>query len=106
MKHYCISLFPPSSVCVGSELRKAAYTTHNLFTLQYVRDKSIPLSLLRSARGLAFLTVAKGGLVFGGRFGTGLVIAKLPSGKWSAPCAIGTLGVSWGALAGAELTVQ
>ena len=46
--------------------------------------------------------------------GTGLVIAKLPDtadpsllasgGGWSAPTAIGTVGVSWGAVIGLDVT--
>ena len=95
----------PFSLTMGSEIRKAAYSTHNLFSLKWIKDKSIPLTLLRSARGLAFLTVFKGGMVFGGSFGSGLVIAKLPSGRWSAPTAIGTIGARWGALIGGDLTV-
>ena len=38
------------------------------------------------------------------KFGTGLVISKLPDGTWSGPSAIGTFGVSWGFLAGADIT--
>lgn len=51
-----------------------------------------------------FLTVLKAGLVFCGRVGTGLVIAKQRDGSWSAPSAIGLLGLGWGAQIGAELT--
>lgn len=36
-------------------------------------------------------------------FGTGLIVARLPSGDWSAPSAIGTVGISYGPLIGAEL---
>ncbi len=39
--------------------------------------------------------------------GTGLVISRLPpqyGGGWSAPCAISTVGVSWGAVIGIEVT--
>lgn len=38
------------------------------------------------------------------RAGTGLVIARLPSGDWSAPSAIGTGGMGFGGQAGAEVT--
>lgn len=51
-----------------------------------------------------FLTVIKVGFVFTGRIGTGLVVARLPDGRWSAPSAIGTAGVGWGAQIGGELT--
>ena len=79
-------------------------------------DQSIPLDLLRAARGLMFLTVIKAGVVVSARAGTGLLVARLdaaaPRGsggqgcgsstsasnsadgstpQWSAPCAIGTV---------------
>ena len=61
----------PFSSTLGSEIRKAAYSTHNLFSqpLHYVRDKAIPLRLLATAKGLAFITVMKGGFIFAPRFG-------------------------------------
>lgn len=43
-------------------------------------------------------------MVLAPKFGTGLVIAKLPNGTWSGPSAIGTFGVTWGLLAGADFT--
>lgn len=64
----------------------------------------IPARLLEQAKGIAVLTVCKGGFVVGGEFGTGLVVARLSADKWSAPSAIGTFGVSWGALAGAQIS--
>lgn len=61
----------PYAGTLGSEIRKAAYSTHNLFSqaLYYVRDKAIPLRFLASAKGLAFLTVVKGGFIFAPRMG-------------------------------------
>jgi lipid-binding SYLF domain-containing protein len=41
-----------------------------------VKDSSIPTELLSRAKGLAFLTVVKGGFIFSGSLGTGLVIAR------------------------------
>jgi len=65
----------------------------------------IPARLLEQARGVAFLTVMKVGMGFTGiEFGTGLVVARLPDDTWSPPCAIGTAGVSWGALVGLQLS--
>ena len=94
----------PFSLTLGSEIRKATYSLHNLFTSEWIEDKSIPAQLMESARGIAFLTIGKGGVMLAPKFGTGLVIAKSPDGTWSAPVAIGTFGVSWGLLAGADLT--
>eukprot|EP00529_Nitzschia_sp_RCC80_P002171 CAMPEP_0113491598 /NCGR_PEP_ID=MMETSP0014_2-20120614/27637_1 /TAXON_ID=2857 /ORGANISM="Nitzschia sp." /LENGTH=555 /DNA_ID=CAMNT_0000385391 /DNA_START=59 /DNA_END=1722 /DNA_ORIENTATION=- /assembly_acc=CAM_ASM_000159 len=90
-------------------------------------DQSIPLDLLRAARGLMFLTVIKAGVVVSARAGTGLLVARLDaaasadssgggnsssanspeersSPHWSAPCAIGTVGMGWGMLAGGEVS--
>jgi len=46
-----------------------------------------------------------------GRIGTGLLIARVDDGeqsqsqqKWSAPCALGTIGMGWGMLAGGDIT--
>jgi hypothetical protein len=57
----------------------------------------IPARLLQEARGIATLTIVKGGFgLVGGEFGTGLVVARLPGGRWTAPSAIGAAGISWG----------
>ena len=44
------------------------------------------------------------GCIVTGRLGTGLVVAKLPDGSWSAPSAIATAGIGWGAQIGGEVT--
>lgn len=58
----------------------------------------VPARLLEQAKGVAVMTVVKGGFGLAGlEFGTGLVVARLGDDQqWSAPCAIGTAGVSWG----------
>ncbi|ROT36260.1 SH3 domain-containing protein [Sodiomyces alkalinus F11] len=59
----------------------------------------------RSMRpGLAILTVLKAGFLGSGRFGSGLVVARLPDGSWSAPSAIATVGGGVGGQIGFELT--
>uniref|UniRef100_A0A7S1C1S4 Ysc84 actin-binding domain-containing protein n=2 Tax=Corethron hystrix TaxID=216773 RepID=A0A7S1C1S4_9STRA len=68
------------------------------------QDRKIPIDLLKSAHGLLFLTVARGGLFLSGRVGTGLVVARRPNRGWSPPCAVGTLGLGWGAVVGADVT--
>jgi lipid-binding SYLF domain-containing protein len=101
IRRYCNA---PFALTLGSEIRKASYTVYNFITSDFFGDKNIPLRMVSEAKGLAFLTVLKGGFVAAPRIGTGLVIARLPSGEWSAPSAIGTMGVSWGALAGLDVT--
>lgn len=67
-------------------------------------DKIIPPSILANAKGLAILTVLKAGFLGSGRFGSGLVVARLPDGSWSAPSAIATVGGGFGGQIGFELT--
>ncbi|PVV04047.1 hypothetical protein BB560_001464 [Smittium megazygosporum] len=67
-------------------------------------DKVVPRDILDRCKGIAVLTVIKGGFIWSGRAGSGLVIARLPDGSWSAPSAIGTAGVGVGGQIGAELT--
>jgi SH3 domain-containing YSC84-like protein 1 len=54
--------------------------------------------------GLAIFQVIKAGFVFSGKAGSGLVIARLPDGSWSAPSCIATGGVGWGLQIGADIT--
>lgn len=67
-------------------------------------EKVIPPSVLANAKGLAILTVIKAGFLGSARFGSGLVIARLPDGSWSAPTAIATGGAGFGGQIGFELT--
>ena len=64
----------------------------------------IPSDIIRSARGFAILTIVKAGFLVSGRAGSGIVVARLSNGGWSAPSAIGTAGLGFGGQAGAELT--
>ncbi|KAA1469666.1 DUF500-domain-containing protein [Dentipellis sp. KUC8613] len=65
---------------------------------------SIPKAVLSRARGLAIFQVLKAGFVFSGKAGSGIVIARLPDGSWSAPSCIATGGVGWGLQIGADIT--
>lgn len=67
-------------------------------------EKSIPDAILRQAKGLAILTVAKVGIGITYNIGTGLVIARRQDGSWSPPSAISSFGLGWGAQMGGELT--
>ncbi|KAI1813843.1 hypothetical protein GGS20DRAFT_551166 [Poronia punctata] len=67
-------------------------------------DKVIPPNILANAKGLAILTVIKAGFLGSARFGSGLVVARLPDGSWSAPTAIMTAGGGFGGQIGFELT--
>ncbi|KAF8446327.1 hypothetical protein L210DRAFT_3529639 [Boletus edulis BED1] len=67
-------------------------------------DGIIPRSVLQNAKGFAIFTVFKAGFLFSARGGTGIVIARLPNGSWSAPSAIGSAGIGVGGQLGAEMT--
>lgn len=65
---------------------------------------NIPEEVLRGAKGVAILSVLKGGFIFSGRIGSGLVVARLPNGEWSAPSAIGLGGAGFGYQIGVSVT--
>ncbi|KAK9688745.1 hypothetical protein RND81_09G008000 [Saponaria officinalis] len=67
-------------------------------------EKSIPDAILKQAKGLAIITVAKVGTVMTYKVGTGLVVARRNDGSWSAPSAIASFGLGWGAQVGGEFT--
>ncbi|KAI0036222.1 hypothetical protein K488DRAFT_41705 [Vararia minispora EC-137] len=67
-------------------------------------DGVIPRSVLENAKGFAIFTIFKAGFVFSARAGSGIVIARLQDGSWSAPSAIGLAGLGFGGQAGAEVT--
>ena len=50
------------------------------------------------------MTVLKAGFLGSGRFGSGVIVARLADGSWSAPSAIGMAGGGFGGQIGFELT--
>lgn len=98
----------PISFTLGSSIRQACQIVEEFCISS--SDQSIPLDLLHNAKGLIFLTVIKAGFMVSGRIGTGLLIARLDGDDshshqtWSAPCAVGTIGMGWGMLAGGDIT--
>jgi len=100
----------PISFTMGSSIRQACQIVEDFCISS--SDQSIPLDLLQCAKGLIFLTVIKAGFMVSGRIGTGLLIARVDDDggenqsqqRWSAPCALGTIGMGWGMLAGGDIT--
>lgn len=67
-------------------------------------EQVIPPDVLKRAKGLAIITVLKAGFLFSGRAGSGVIVARLKDGTWSAPSAIGMAGAGAGGMVGIELT--
>ncbi|KAK9132236.1 hypothetical protein Scep_011764 [Stephania cephalantha] len=87
-----------------SEIYKAANTVRGYNKVGFFKpERSIPDFILRQAKGLAILTVARVGVVVTYNIGTGLVLARREDGSWSPPSSISSFGVGWGAQVGGEL---
>ncbi|SCV72497.1 BQ2448_4034 [Microbotryum intermedium] len=93
----------PLPVSLPQECRKAAKLLNAFADPGKGLDSIIPVNVLRKAKGFAFLTVVKAGFVFSARAGSGVVIARLPDGSWSAPSACGTAGGGVGFQVGVEM---
>uniref|UniRef100_A0A9L0SMQ0 SH3 domain-containing YSC84-like protein 1 n=1 Tax=Equus caballus TaxID=9796 RepID=A0A9L0SMQ0_HORSE len=88
-----------------SEAKKAAKILREFteITSRNGPDKIIPAHVIAKAKGLAVLSVIKAGFLVTARGGSGVVLARLPDGKWSAPSAIGIAGLGGGFEIGIEL---
>ncbi|KAF1328908.1 hypothetical protein FI667_g6402, partial [Globisporangium splendens] len=93
----------PYSSSMEKEVQKAANIINAFFDSRVDADSAIPVELVRNCAGLAFLTVVKAGLIWTGKLGTGIVIARMEDGSWSPPSGIGTAGVGFGAEIGGEI---
>ncbi|XP_021607199.1 uncharacterized protein LOC110611284 isoform X2 [Manihot esculenta] len=94
----------PVGLSMEHEIYKASNTLRSYCQVARLNpERSIPLAVLKGAKGLAILTVAKAGVLVAYKLGTGLVIARRLDGSWSAPSAICSVGLGWGAQIGGEL---
>mmetsp|Transcript_6536 Transcript_6536/g.7469 ORF Transcript_6536/g.7469 Transcript_6536/m.7469 type:complete len:543 (+) Transcript_6536:155-1783(+) len=92
-------------VTMSGQIHKAYKVMLKLIDPRVVKeDKHIPLALMQKAKGIAFITVVKAGFIFSGSIGTGIVITRLPNGKWSGPSSIAITGAGWGAQVGVSST--
>eukprot|EP00286_Rhodomonas_abbreviata_P001330 CAMPEP_0181289092 /NCGR_PEP_ID=MMETSP1101-20121128/696_1 /TAXON_ID=46948 /ORGANISM="Rhodomonas abbreviata, Strain Caron Lab Isolate" /LENGTH=426 /DNA_ID=CAMNT_0023393287 /DNA_START=11 /DNA_END=1292 /DNA_ORIENTATION=- len=97
-----IPSLPSIDFYLENEIKKASTM---LYTFKHtLGEEKIPRELLDIAKGVVFFTIIKVGFMFTGRYGTGIVVAKLPDGTWSAPSAVQMTGMGWGLQVGAELT--
>lgn len=95
-------LLPQINFFMENEIRNAATMIHRMSNQE--GEERIPADMLEIAKGVAFLTVAKVGMMFTARYGTGIVVSRLDDGSWSAPSAITISGFGWGLQFGGELT--
>lgn len=95
----------PYTSSLATECQHAADILDNFFCDKWgaAADRRIPTAILQKAKGLAILSVARAGFMWVGKIGTGLVVSRLEDGSWSAPSAIGTLGLGWGLQIGGQL---
>nr|XP_058934894.1 SH3 domain-containing YSC84-like protein 1 isoform X2 [Kogia breviceps] len=89
-----------------SEAKKAAKILREFteITSRNGPDKIIPAHVIAKAKGLAVLSVVRAGFLVTARGGGGIVLARLPGGKWSAPSAIGIAGLGGGFELGIEVS--
>ena len=106
----CVLFSPlfPFFYLLLNQVRKAAYTLQNLIDGMETAldDGDITSDLFKDCDAIMIITVCKLAFVGGIRFGTGLVVSrnKRDPSKWSAPCAIILLGLTFGAQIGGSLT--
>ncbi|KAL1813026.1 hypothetical protein ACET3Z_023091 [Daucus carota] len=87
------------------EIYKAANTIRGYDKVgSLTPEKSIPDAILKQAKGLAILSIAKVGMMVTYNVGTGIVVARREDGSWSPPSAISSFGIGWGAQVGGEVT--
>jgi len=66
-------------------------------------EHGIPTDILQRARGIAVIpNLIRGGFLFGGRRGRGVIAIRSPNGEWSNPAFLTLTGGSFGAQFGAE----
>ncbi|KAI8074652.1 hypothetical protein BC940DRAFT_288763 [Gongronella butleri] len=63
----------------------------------------IPPSILAKAHGLIFIRQYRAGFVISAKGGTGIIIARLPDGSWSAPSGVSMTSLGLGHLIGGEI---
>jgi lipid-binding SYLF domain-containing protein len=97
----CVLLLGPVQAQRDTERFVDAAKVLELFTTDEVHG--IPADILQRARGIAVIpNLIRGGFVFGGRRGRGVLAIRSPNGEWSNPAFVTLTGGSFGAQLGAE----
>jgi lipid-binding SYLF domain-containing protein len=96
------------SVPAQAETREEATINQALTVLrelQAIPDTKIPDLLMSRAEGLVILPAnVKVGLIFGARFGNGVMLVRNEDRSWSNPVFVSTGGGSWGFQAGGQVS--
>ena len=82
------------------EFRRPSDELSSLSSSKGKKGKHIPEWVLDRAAGIAVLSIVKGGFLVSAQGGSGIVVRKLSDTQWSAPAAIGILGMGGGFLIG------
>jgi lipid-binding SYLF domain-containing protein len=91
---------PVTATDEASKVRDAIEVMNDIMA---ILEKSIPPSLLNNAYAVAVIpNVIKGGFVFGGRYGWGVLVVKTKQRKWSAPAFLSITAGSVGYQIGLE----
>ncbi|KUM65533.1 hypothetical protein ACN42_g1543 [Penicillium freii] len=97
-------LHNPLPASLSSECKKAAAILESFINPKLKIDGEIPRKIFAGATGIAVFTALRVGFLGSIRFGSGLIVARLPDGSWSAPSAMAMGGLGAGGQFGAELT--
>jgi lipid-binding SYLF domain-containing protein len=85
---------------LGQKLTDATAVYHELLSSP---DRGVPEALLKDCKCIAVIPhVIKGALVYGARFGTGVMSCRNEHGTWSPPSFVRLYGGSWGLQIGGE----
>jgi lipid-binding SYLF domain-containing protein len=119
MKTSSIRLFTAALLLLGllpqleaASLPDVVSQSYQVLATRQGSASPIPQNEINAARGVAIIDITKGGVVFGGIGGDGVVLTKVKSGlsgavgleSWSAPVPIGFSGGSFGAQIGGSNT--
>jgi lipid-binding SYLF domain-containing protein len=93
---------PARAATTEAEMIEKSMTV--LRDLQAISDTRIPDLLLSKAEGIVILPAnVKVGLIFGARFGNGVMLVRNEDRSWSNPVFVSTGGGSWGFQAGGQV---
>ena len=102
----CLLALGAAAALASSPQERIRDCTKVLREMAKENDSGAMADLIRSAKGVAiFPSVVKAGLVFGGKYGEGLILRRDPgTGRWFGPSFLNVAGASWGLQIGVQST--